>query len=145
MTRVDSASAFVFSVACLLLSAHLGCGGPTSRAAVSGTVTHGGQPLADGTILFEPLGAGSRQANGVILDGRYQIEREFGLAPGAYRVVIQGYRVVQNAGSAGPLYQDAAGDETAIREPFLPDEFNRQTKLRAEVESVRPQVFDFQL
>jgi hypothetical protein len=57
---------------------------------VSGVVTHNGQPLGSGTILFEPGGPQGRKASGLVANGRYSIKP--GMLPGNYTVGIQDSR-----------------------------------------------------
>jgi len=75
----------------------LGCGGDNSgldrRYPVSGTVKYKGQPVAKGTIAFEPTDpVKSRHASGFIENGSYTLttsgEGGDGALPGDYRIAI---------------------------------------------------------
>lgn len=68
-----------------------GCSGnSSSRAAVSGRVTLGGQPLGHGRILFIATGPnGGLVASAVIVDGRYSFEHADGPRCGANRVEVE--------------------------------------------------------
>lgn len=74
----------------LLLATSIGCGSPTDRAAVSGTVTLDGEPLAEGTISFTPS-AGGHSAGATIAAGRYAIAQADGPSPGRQRVEITAF------------------------------------------------------
>jgi hypothetical protein len=56
----------------------------------SGVVTHKGQPLGSGVILFEPVGPKGRKTSGLVAHGRYAIKP--GMPPGNYTVGVQDSR-----------------------------------------------------
>lgn len=68
----------------------LGCGNadPLGRRAISGLVTFDGAPLEQGSILFEPSEGATTSSGAVINQGKYAIQKDLGLPPGKYRVVI---------------------------------------------------------
>src|SRR5947207_14366077 len=70
----------------LLLLVGSGCGPHTEPA--SGTVTWKGQPLDQGTMEFVPVGGEGLPVGALIHDGRYEVPRPPGLAPGSYQVRI---------------------------------------------------------
>ena len=66
-----------------------GCGG--GGLTVSGTVTHGGQPLAAGAIAFEPEPGSGTTGAGVVLpvtDGKFSAPADRRLPPGKYVVRV---------------------------------------------------------
>ncbi len=71
-----------------------GCGtddGIETRYPVIGTVTHNGNPVANGTINFTPEGGKGRAASGAIKDGSYSmttLSPGDGVVPGNYKVSI---------------------------------------------------------
>jgi hypothetical protein len=85
-------SALIVNVIAL---AAIGCGGGKSPVPGSGTVTHKGQPVADATVLFTPVGAGD--AAGMMARGTTDAQGKFslttnkpndGVVPGDYRVSV---------------------------------------------------------
>lgn len=79
-------SAFVF----LCLLSLPGCGSELNLAAVSGTVTYQGKPLANATITFIPKGEGSLGVAVTADDGSYRILTggEDGVTPGPCSVTV---------------------------------------------------------
>lgn len=70
----------------------MGCG-PSAKVGnqISGQVTVGGQPLASGSIAFEPDASQQNSgpaATAPIVDGKYETWPERGVGSGAYRVRI---------------------------------------------------------
>ena len=80
-----------FLMACLgMVSGLLGCGssGPT-RIALSGKVTQGGEPVANGALSLVPAkGHRGVAANTPIQKGRYQFSAQDGPGPGPYNVTV---------------------------------------------------------
>jgi hypothetical protein len=125
-----------------------GCGQQTDgplREAVSGSVSLDGQPLPDGLIQLIPTSAREGTVSGaVVKDGKFSIERQKGLAPGEYRVVI-------NSGGRGgdvpkPL-EEAPGllDASNTPKDLIPPQYNTNSTLKAEVKASAPNTFDFSL
>jgi len=85
------AYSFCFAAAVFAIS---GCGGQSGpeRVVVYGTVTHQGEPIARGQVLFEPA-AGSMVpvAWAKIVDGRYTANVHGGVCPGTYKVQFEAY------------------------------------------------------
>jgi hypothetical protein len=102
-----------------------GCGSPgavdTTTIPVKGRVTYKGQPLIQGTVLFEPDGAG-REARGEINpDGTFVLstyKSGDGAVPGTHRVSING----------------ATGKTRASR---IPDKYGSGNTSKLEVEVTR--------
>ncbi|MBI2480801.1 MAG: hypothetical protein HYV60_19890 [Planctomycetia bacterium] len=85
-------------LACLPVIVVVGCGGGDAGSAryhVSGTVTHKGQPVPRGTILFQPDGSKGNSGpatNADSVDGLYDTARQgTGTVGGPHIVVIQGF------------------------------------------------------
>lgn len=55
-----------------------------------GEVTYGGEPIALGTITFTPKADGYRAVQ-TIENGRFEIPTKFGVQPGEYNVLVEGY------------------------------------------------------
>ena len=73
-----------------------GCGGRKDLNSISGTVLLGKEPLKCGTITFVPMDAGGKDAPTPptsigIVEGKYEIDKEWGLKQGKYRVTIKGF------------------------------------------------------
>jgi hypothetical protein len=67
----------------------VGCGGPTNRAELTGTVRLNGEPLSTGSIAFFPAaGTQGPASGGTITDGKYYVPAEKGVAIGKSRVSI---------------------------------------------------------
>lgn len=65
-----------------------GCGQEgIARRTVSGEVTLDGKPLAEGRVMFSPLGEGG-SAGGPIEGGKFSLPLEQGPTPGEYHVHI---------------------------------------------------------
>ena len=127
-----------------------GCGDAATdnlpRHAVSGSVTLDGKPLASGMISFDPDSAGQAHpvaGGGLIQDGSYSIAQAAGLTPGTYRVSIR-----SGGQDSAPAPDQAPGappkKATAARDP-IPDRYNAQLALKAEVKDGGSTRFDFDL
>lgn len=70
-----------------------GCSDYGGRQSISGRVLLDGEPLARGTISFQPAADGSGfGAGGSITDGSFEIPADHGLLPGTYNVTITAYQ-----------------------------------------------------
>lgn len=130
-------------VVLLLILSPLGCGnsGP-QQAAVSGTVSYDGAPVADGRITFVPLGDKGASAGDVIKDGKYSIPADKGPTFGKYKVQINWSKKTGNQVEVGsPAPKGTKVDE--VKEA-IPAKYNAQTTLEKEVNSARL-VIDFPL
>jgi hypothetical protein len=105
----------------------LGCAGDESglarRYSVSGKVTHKGEPVPKGNIVFEPTNPAppaGRVAQGTIENGSYSLTTANagdGALPGEYKVIILSStldtaEVAKAQGHGGLLHQ---GDETHVK------------------------------
>ena len=59
----------------------IGCGG-SGLSTVEGKVTFEGEPVEEGSIVFEPKDGVGRAVGGIIKDGKYRLEGESGVEPG---------------------------------------------------------------
>ncbi len=118
-----------------------GPGDGLDRQAISGIVNLDGRPLNDGTILLEPETNRSGTAVGAtIRRGVFVVPKDQGPVPGSYRV-----RIYASAGRQEP---PARGQTEHSRRPMaelLPDVYNTQSELRADVNARGGNRFRFEL
>lgn len=116
-----------------------GCGtdDPLNRQPVSGTVSLDGQPLANGTIEFQPLkkGVGS---GAVIEKGEFVIPAAKGLPPGEYIV-----RVSAAADDGEP--QEFPGESDNLAVELIPAEFNTESDVRFSVKDEEDNVLELKI
>jgi hypothetical protein len=118
-----------------------GCRGETrQRMALEGTATVDGKPLNDGDIrLLSVNGADAMIVGGSITGGHFNIPAKEGAWPGNYRVEIRAFRR-----SGRPAQQQSMRQiDDAVQ--FLPNRYNLQSELTAEVTAAGPNRFDFAL
>lgn len=87
-----------------------GCGEATkvADATVSGAVTFNGQPITNGSVIFNPEDGKGASAEAPIADGKYAIGKLFS---GKKKVSVQGFK--GQAGSTGePLFGAGAPGAT---------------------------------
>jgi hypothetical protein len=113
----------------------LGCtrAGPKTYE-VSGAVTFNGQPVSKGGITFLPSDKSHTPQGSTIEDGTYKLRAE----AGSYRVQITATRTIPGKKVKGP-----SGETDAV-EQYIPDNYNKQTTLNAEVKADKNQL-DFPL
>ena len=101
----------------------LGCEPGDKSVEVSGLITFNGEPVGDGSIQF--AGDGADATTAIVSKGRYLAKVKLGKK----KVVIEGFKKV------GVDYRDPNDKSTAFDklESFLPYEFNRATKLTADI------------
>lgn len=117
-----------------------GCGKESDslgRRAVSGRVSLAGQPLAQGTITFDPVGKGT-SSGAAITNGDYSLTAANGLPPGSYVVRI-------SSPVGGIATPDVPGESDQLAKEQIPAEFNSQTNLKAEVTDAGPNTFNFDI
>lgn len=136
--RISYGLVRTFWLCCLFLS---GCGSSgNGYQAVTGTVKFQGQPIQEGAIQFctdskPPIVHGGA----MIRDGKYQLPRDHGLAPGNYLVRITSTERIDNP--------DKAKNEMA---PFftrerIPTKYNIKSELKVEVASGKPTEYNIDL
>jgi hypothetical protein len=121
-----------------------GCGGGATddrpRREVSGTVTLDGQPLARGTIQFQPTSPNEGvAAAGEIKEGKFAIPRDQGPVPGDYIVSIS------SVGSSAPPPPGPPGAPTPPPPDAIPARYNAESTLSAKVEADGPNTFEFSM
>jgi hypothetical protein len=138
----------------------IGCSddsGLPTRYRVTGRVTYKGEPVAKGTVVFEPTNPAppqGRVAQGSIIDGSYSLTTatsDDGAMPGEYKVMVLSSNLdVSGLAKAqgGLLHQ---GDEAHVKAVMadkspLPEKYARSadTPLKAKVEA-KSQSIDFPL
>ena len=104
-TGIDSITAQCLSVISALAGlVCVGCGRAGSGLAFTGTITHNGQPVDDGKILFLPSKGSQGPAVGCAFkDGHYRIVASQGLLAGNYEVTITLGGIPKRAGSIRPI------------------------------------------
>jgi len=124
-----------------------GCGeDPTTTRVVSGSVTVGGEPVAEGQVRFVPIDGMSGPASlGRIADGHYRIESRGGVPVGTHRVEI----VVYGKGAwDGSGFEPGIGEEAAAAQlaPSATSPYaGSGSPLEAKVEATGEARFDFDL
>lgn len=131
MNAIRLASAGLVS---LLVAA--GCGGGAAKDApetvtISGKVTFDGKPLETGSITFDSADGQSKPVGTGIENGAYSVDAPFG--PKTVR--ISATRVTEEKDQYGEL----------ISESYIPDKYNGESELKAEVTPAGPHEFDFDL
>jgi hypothetical protein len=135
------------ALALLSLFVLAGCGaeaaGP-ARAAVSGTVTFGGEPVEDGTITFIPTGSTQGpSAAEKIVGGKYEFKASQGVVVGRNRVEIRGLRKTGKQVETGP--PAPPGTKVDVVESYIPKQFNEQSELVKEIAAGKNENVDFPL
>ncbi len=135
-------------IAALALLAAVGCSdrGPP-RTAIEGDVSCDGQPMAEGTIMFIPVGGTAGPKTGAMIDaGHYSLPADQGPLVGTLRVEIwsEGSRppnVHQPRDKAG----SAKGYARAKDRPRIPERYNRASTLEVQTHAEGINRFDFEL
>ncbi len=121
----------------------IGCGpsDPLGRKPISGVVSMNGTPVVAGTISFEPQGGGASTSSGAnISNGKFAIEKEFGLPPGKYLVRVS----IPKPGTGGVFKEGTLpGDMLAPPEEMAPADWNANSKQTIEVNASGPFEFTF--
>lgn len=119
-----------------------GCGDPGPiRGGVAGSVSLGGEGVAEGMIRFFPLGDGIG-SDGPIVAGRYAIPAERGLSSGTYRVEISALK------PTGRQVPDLDAGPGAMKDEVIetvPARYNRESELRIDFDPAAGPSHDFQL
>jgi hypothetical protein len=116
-----------------------GCG-KLDTLGLDGEVTFDGQPVATGTISFEPQdpNTGTFVAT-TIQDGQYALRAEKGLKPGAYRVRI----TAPDLSRAPP--QAAQAEGSVVIPELIPAAWNANSEVAIEVKADGERRFDFRI
>jgi len=129
----------------LFLLVSIGCesyDGPR-RGAVHGNVTHGGEPIEEGTIVFTPTGGNKGSvAGGTIRDGRYAIDEPSGPVVGLNMIAISAMKKTgRKFQEPPPSPPGTLTDETV---EAVPARYNVNSELTREIASGK-NTFDFEL
>jgi hypothetical protein len=123
---------FIVLLSGLLAASSVGCGSSGVVALpISGTVTFGGNPVADGYIVLKSLDGDVASDAGKILDGKFQFQAK----PGTKRVEI-------DASQPGPIDSETG---TPIPVSSIPVRYNTNSNLTVEVRVGGTNHFDFDL
>jgi hypothetical protein len=145
---------FLCSIVSIATALSGGCSDPYGgRMEVSGDVKLQGQPIKDGSIIFEPLDKQDTHSGAQIADGEYRVPKERGLKPGKYLV-----RLTAGDGKTparlsaredkNPAKHDAAapgGSTNILSMDLIPDDYNVRSKQQVEIRSDRVNRFDFDI
>ena len=131
----------------LCLMAIVGCGGEDfeNRQTVEGTVTIDGQPFEKALITFIPDSRTSGpKATGVVIAGKYEIERSLGPCPGEFTVKIESISSEIEALASGDYdaLRKAAGSTEVV---MVAPQYNRDSQLRATIVDGAENRFDFEV
>ena len=120
----------VIAFACLLIAC-AGCG--KRDLSISGAVTFDGQPVDEGSIVFEPADGKGPTVGGTIESGRYSVTSAAEVLPGAKVVRITAVRTTGRRFEAGP--PAPPGTMVDEVETYLPAIYNEESRLTCEVTS----------
>ena len=111
------------------------------RIAVEGSVTLDGNPLTDGSISLRPMmGTSGPTAGGKITEGTFSIRPDKGVMAGPYRVEITASR------KTGKQVMDTLlGTMVDEYIQYVPEQYNRESDLTADVTEDGPNQFEFNL
>jgi len=132
-------------VSCAVLLAVAGCGAADEgdglvREAVSGTVTLGGEPLKEASILFIPTSPGAPgESSGKIENGQFSIPKEQGPVAGPYTVKISSFHDAEVDASQAP------GPPPKPKPETIPKKYNAASTLNAEIKAGQPNELTFDL
>lgn len=109
----------------------IGCGGPSDKIKVSGTVTWKGQPIEQGFVTFHPVDPQFAPEAGPIVDGEFS----FLARPGKNRVEVHATK--------------ESGFNEAMRQPnlvqYIPAKYNEQSSLTEDVSIDGTNRFEYHL
>ena len=134
----------LFAAGSFLVPLLLGCGqsGP-DKVSVRGEVTYGGEPIANGDILFYPVEGTSGAVSGASISaGRYLADGKGGVPIGKHRVEVRAYRRRADRRNSTNRFEEPG----AQREQYLPEQYNTKSTLIVSIDGAQPSaVQDFQL
>lgn len=116
----------------------IGCA-DDNRATVKGTVTFDGEPIEEGSIIFEPVDGAGPAAGGRIDDGEYLLTGESGVMPGKKLV-----RIVASRKTGKQVEETPGGPMVDEVLPFIPPKYNQLSTLEVEVQPGK-NTHDFEL
>ena len=125
----------------ILLASCIGCG--SGLEAVEGDVTFDGQPVEQGTIVFEPVDGNGTTAGGQISGGKYSLSDDKGVSPSKKTVRITAVRKTGRRILAGPPEPpNKMVDEIEL---YIPRDYNTNSTLTCEVDAGEKNKHDFNL
>lgn len=111
------------------------------RQGIEGTVTMDGQPLAEGSIKLIPHeGTPGPTAGAKIENGRFSIDTTKGTFAGSFRVEILASRP-----SGRTTVDPETGEQYAIREQYVPAQYNTESQLTAQIKDDQANRLEFNL
>ncbi len=128
---------FTIAVTVALLA---GCG-HANGIGMDGYVTLDGLPIESGNIVFQPMTArvGGASAGADIVYGQFTIPPDFRIKSGKFRVEIIAVK------KTGRRIKDMIGDTIDELQNLIPNRYNKQSELTAEITSSGPNHFEFAL
>jgi hypothetical protein len=130
-------------VVSVLAALFTGCGGdPLGRQPISGSVSLEGAPLEKGTINFHPVDTAKTSTGGPIAGGKFEFERQKGLAVGKYRVTINAPK--PGTGQEAPA-NTMPGDPLPVPVELVPPEWNTNSAQFVEVNDSGKNEFNFDI
>jgi hypothetical protein len=138
-------------VVCFAAAFECGCAKKDTRPArvpVSGTVLHKGQPVAQATVIFEPVGNTPAAAGETDAAGRFQLttfDTGDGAVPGEYKVAIR--KVQLNRGDRSEQASDDQVGPPPDEKWLLPAKYGytNTSGLAATVQADAKNEFKFEL
>jgi len=128
------------ALGCMVLLLLTGCSGNDGRHGVAGTVSLDGKPLEEGLICFRPMpGTGGPSAGCPIQDGRFSLSADKGVFAGKFRVEITASK------KTGRKVKEPMGNIVDETISIIPERYNRQSTLTADVEEGGENAFAFTL
>jgi hypothetical protein len=121
--------AVCFVIGCALAA---GCQKTSDLVDVVGNVTWKGQPMPSGMVVFKPDDAHQAPIGGKINDGKFALKTK----PGKMKVHIEAVRATQNRDPQTGAF---------LGEMYVPNRYNRETTLEANVTREGKNTFDFPL
>ena len=141
MRKPITSVSFWRALAPACLAVCLGCGG---QVAVEGTVNYDGQPLPEGTIIFEPADGRGGAVSASIEAGQYKGSGDATTTPGEKIVRVRAMRKTGRKVAAGP--PAPPGTMVEQIETYVPAIYaSRQSPLRCELVAGRTNRHDFEL
>lgn len=122
-----------WTAALLALGMLASCSSSSQRGIVSGEVTFNGQPVQEGTILFEPEGGQGQTAGAPIKEGKFTAE----VPVGKMRVRINGNKKTGRRYKVYDTPESPVVDEVV---ELLPPKYNVNSELTVEVQKGEQQI-----
>lgn len=130
LTGLGKSGFLIAALATLLIT---GCSSEPRLYPVSGAISLDGQPVADGDIMFVSLDGVRGPDPGKIKDGNYALKT----TEGKKRVEISASKI-RPGGARG-------GGGEPVPEEYIPNRYNMESKLNADVQPNNKNRFDFAL